>query len=306
MSLPNFLIIGAAKAGTTALYHYLKQHPQAYMSPEKETNFFAFEGQEVHFSGPGDEKMSESTIVTLEGYKEQFEDASNEVAIGEASPWYLYSDRAAENIHRHVPNAKLIVVLRNPVDRAFSSYLHLARDGRERLTFEEGLSLEEKRIAQGWEYIWHYRQAGLYATQVERFLSLFHREQVRFYLYDDLVADPVRFLSDIYEFLNLDTSFMPNTSLRPNTSGLPKNQLLGRLLLRPNPLKATVKLLTPKQFRYNLGQRINQRLLEKPSLSKETRQKLLCGYRDDISSLQDLVGLDLSTWFEAQPSTPAR
>jgi hypothetical protein len=306
MSLPNFLIIGAAKAGTTALYHYLNQHPQVYMSPEKETNFFAFEGQEVHFSGPGDEKMSEYTIATLEGYKEQFEDASNEVAIGEASPWYLYSDRAAENIHRHVPHAKLIVVLRNPVDRAFSSYLHLARDGRERLTFEEGLSLEEKRIAQGWEYIWHYRRAGLYATQVERFLSLFHREQMRFYLYDDLEADPVRFLSDIYEFLNLDTSFMVNTSLRPNTSGLPKNRLLGRLLLRPNPLKATVKLLTPKQFRYNLGQRINQRLLEKPSLSQETRQKLLSGYRDDISSLQDLVGLDLSTWFEAQPSTPAR
>ncbi len=88
MALPNFLIIGAAKAGTTALYHYLKQHPQVYMSPEKETNFFAFEGQEVCFRGPGDEKMCESTIATLEGYKEQFEDVSNEVAIGEASPWY--------------------------------------------------------------------------------------------------------------------------------------------------------------------------------------------------------------------------
>jgi hypothetical protein len=99
---------------------------------------------------------------------------------------------------------------------------------------------------------------------------------------------------------------MADTSLRPNSSGLPKNQLLGRLLLRDNPLKATVKLLTPKQFRYNLGQRISQRLLEKPSLSEETYAKLLGAYREDISSLQDLVGLDLTAWSEGQPSTPAR
>ncbi len=140
------------------------------------------------------------------------------------------------------------MVLRHLVDRAFSSYLYLVRDGRESLTFEEGLSVEEKRIAQGWEYIWHYRRGGFYATQVERFLKLFHREQVLFYLYDDLVADPVRFLSDIYEFLKLDTNVMVDTSLRPNISGLPENQLLGRLPLRPNSLKATVKLLTPKYF----------------------------------------------------------
>jgi hypothetical protein len=249
--------------------------------------------------------MSESTITTLRAYKEQFENVANEVAIGEASPWYLYSTRAAENIYHHMPDVKLIAVLRNPVDRAYSSYLHLVRDGRETSTFEEGLSLEEKRIAQGWEYIWHYRQVGFYAAQVERFLNLFAPEQVRFYLYDDLLADPVRFMRETYEFLDLDTSFVADTSLRPNRTGLPKSRLLGRLLLRPNPLKATVKLLTPKQFRYNLGQRLNQRLLEKPTLSNETREKLLSGYKDDISSLQDLLGLDLSAWFEGQPSTPA-
>ena len=296
MTLPNFLIIGAAKAGTTALYHYLGQHPQVYVSPEKETNFFAFEGQKVSFCGPGDAKICESSITTLRAYKEQFENVSNEVAIGEASPWYLYSTQAAENIHRHIPSVKLIAVLRNPVDRAFSSYLHPVREGREGLTFEEGLSVEEKRIAQGWEYIWHYRRAGFYYAQVERFLNLFRREQVRIYLYDDLLADLDWFLRDVYEFIGVDTSFMVDTSLKPNATGVPKNRLLGRLLVQPNMLRSSARLFLPKRLRYNLSQRMNRRLLEKPSLSEETRRELLSGYEDDIVALQDLIGRDLSVW----------
>jgi Sulfotransferase family len=296
MTLPNFLIVGAAKSGTTALYHYLKQHPQVYMSPTKETNFFAFEGQEVRFHGPGDEKIAQSTITSLEAYKEQFAAVSNEIAIGEASPWYLYSDQAVKNIYRHIPDVKLIAVLRNPAERAFSSYLHVARDGRENLTFEEGLLVEEKRIEQGWEFIWHYQRTGFYAAQVERFLDLFPREQIRFYLYDDLLANPVDFMRNIYEFLSVDTNFVVDTSLKPNATGVPKSQLLGRLLLQPNPLRTTVKVLVPKQLRYNLGQRINQRLLEKPHPNKETYRKLLSSYKDDISTLQDLVGRDLSAW----------
>jgi hypothetical protein len=266
------------------------------MSPNKETNFFAFEGQEVSFHGPGDEEISRSAITTLKAYRQQFGGVSKEIAIGEASPWYLYSARTAENIHRHVPDAKLIAVLRNPVDRAFSSYLHVVRDGRERLTFEKGILAEEERIAQGWEFIWHYQRAGFYAAQVERYMSLFSRDQLRFYLYDDLLADTRRFLRDIYEFLGVDTSFVVDTSLRPNSTGVPKNRLLGRLILQPNHLKTTAKLFIPQQARYNLSQRLSQRLLHKPSLSAETHRKLTNAYKDDISALQDLIGRDLSAW----------
>ena len=259
MTLPNFLIIGAAKAGTTALYHYLKQHPQVYMSPKKETNFFAFEGQEISFSGPGDERISESAITTLEAYADQFEAASDEVAIGEASPWYLYSPQAADNIHRQIPHAKLITVLRNPIDRAFSSYLHVVRDGRESLTFEEGLLAEEERIESGWEYIWHYQHTGFYAAQVERFLKVFPRKQLRFYLYDDFVDDPTQFVKDVCAFLEVDTNFVVDTSFKPNATGIPKNRLLGQLLIKPNALRSAARYFMPKQLRYNVSQRINQR-----------------------------------------------
>jgi hypothetical protein len=296
MTLPNFLIIGAAKSGTTALHHYLKQHPQVYMSPRKEPNFFAFEGQKVNFGGPGDEWILESTITTLEAYEKQFEAATSERAIGEASPWYLYSTRAAQNIHRHIPSAKLIAILRNPADRAFSSYLHVVRDSRESVPFEEGLLAEEKRIAQGWEYIWHYRKAGFYASQVRLYLDLFPREQMRFYLYEDFSSDPAGMLRDIYEFLDVDTDFVADTSIKPNSTGVPKNQLLGRLLLQPNLLRSTVKLLLPAQLSYNIAQRINQKLLKKPSLDQQTYGQLLSVYEDDISALQELIGCNLSAW----------
>lgn len=296
MTLPNFLVIGAAKSGTTALYHYLGQHPQVYVGPNKETNFFAFEGHKVDFRGPGDEEFCRSTITTLSAYEEQFGAVTDEVAIGEVSPWYLYSGRAAENIRRRIPDAKLIVVLRNPVDRAFSSYLHVVRDGREDLTFEEGLLAEKRRISEGWEFIWHYRRAGLYASQVGKFLDLFPREQIRFYLYDDLSADPAHFVEDVCEFLGVASDFVIDTSLKHNATGVPKNQLLSRLVLQPNPLKSAVKAVTPDRLRYNVGQRIKQRLIRRPSLSKETREGLIDGYRADILVLQDLIRKDLNHW----------
>lgn len=298
MTLPNFLIIGAAKSGTTALYHYLRQHPQVYMSPQKETNFFSFGEQKVRFSGPRVKLFSDSIITTLDSYEQQFEGVSNERAIGEASPWYLYSARAARNIAARIPDAKLIAVLRNPADRAFSSYLHVLQDGRENLSFEEGLAAEESRIARGWEPIWHYRRAGLYAGQIERFLELFSRDQMRFYLYDDLLRDPKSLLRDIYRFLEVDPGFEADTSLRPNATGIPRNQLLGRLLLRPNWLRSTAKLFIPKQLGYNLNQRLNQHLLKKPSLSLETRRKLLDSCKNDILTLQNLIDRDLSGWLE--------
>jgi hypothetical protein len=296
VTLPNFLIIGAAKSGTTALYQYLKQHPQVYMSAQKETNFFAYEGQRVYFRGPGDEETSNSIITTLDSYKEQFEPVSSELAIGEASPWYLYSSRSAENINRCIPDTKLIAVLRNPVDRAFSSYLHVIRHGREKLSFEEGLLAEEDRIAQGWEPIWHYQRVGLYAEQVERFLDLFGREQTRFFLYDDFQRDPYCILTEIYKFLDVDPDFVADTSMKPNVTGVPKNKLLGRLVFQPNPLKSTARLLVPKQVRYDLSQKLGQRLLVKPSLGAAVRERLSRRFKRDILDLQDLIGRDLSAW----------
>jgi len=130
MTIPNFLIIGAAKSGTTSLYHALKQHPKIFMSPVKEPNFFALEGGELNYpQGTVDPRYLAQCITTKEEYNQQFEGVSNEIAVGEASPIYLYHPQAPVRIKNCLPNVKIIVILRNPIERAYSNFLHHIREG---------------------------------------------------------------------------------------------------------------------------------------------------------------------------------
>lgn len=175
MVLPNFLIIGAAKAGTTSLYSYLKQHPDIFMSSWKEPKFFSLEGEKLDFQGPS-QIINTDSINNLESYLELFEGVKDETAIGEASPIYLYSPKAPANIKKYIPDAKLIVVLRHPAERAFSSFAHLIRAGYETLSFEEALEEEPQRIKEKWAPLWYYKEKGFYAQQLERYFELFDRE----------------------------------------------------------------------------------------------------------------------------------
>ena len=143
MTLPNFLIIGSAKGGTSSLHYYLRQHPQIFMPDLKEPRFFALEGGILNFQNP-DSAINYNSITTLREYESLFANVTNELGIGEASPLYLYSEKAARRIKHYVPDAKLMVILRNPVDRAFSCYTHLLREGYETLSFEAALKAESE------------------------------------------------------------------------------------------------------------------------------------------------------------------
>ncbi len=199
MILPNFLILGAAKAGTTALHHYLKQHPAIGMSHTKESNYLALKGEDLDFRGPGDADMVHRFSVTTEAaYLERFAHCGQKTAIGEASPLYLYSPKAPLHIKQLLPDAKLIAILRNPVDRAYSAFLHLVRDHRETTTdFLEGLRQEPARIAARWEHLWHYVAMGRYADQLARYDALFPREQITVYLYRDFRSDPTAVMREL-------------------------------------------------------------------------------------------------------------
>ncbi len=293
MTLPNFLIIGAAKAGTTALDSYLKQHPQIYMTPEKETNFFAFEGETLKFNGIGDSAIAQFSITDLATYEQEFWGVKQEKAIGEACPSYLYSEKAVERIYHHIPNAKLIVILRNPVDRAYANFLHLIRDNREpEKDFAKALEAECDRIANNWEWFWHYIQLGFYHRQLERYYQRFNSDQIRVYLYEDLRDDALKLIKNIFTFLEVEINFEPDMTIRPNKSGMPKNELLHRFLTKPNPLKSLVKPLLPASFR----QKIQHQNLTTPVISPEVREKLINIYRSDILACQELINRDLSSW----------
>ncbi len=300
--LPNFFIVGAAKAGTTALHQYLNQHPQIYMTPGKETNFFAYEGQVLNFQGPGDEAVGDFSITDMEEYHRQFAGVTTETAIGEACPLYLYDTHSAANIAHHCPSAKIIVILRAPVDRAYANYLHLVRDGRETvLDFAQALGQEEARKEGNWEWFWQYQKAGYYAEQLQRYYDHFPAEQIRVYLYEDLRQDAQGLLKDIYDFLGVDTEFMADMGERPNKSGMPKNPWLHGLLTRPNPLKTLLKPLFPKALR----QSIQHRNLTTPRLDPTLKQQLQSQYGEDILACQRLLQRDLSPWLEGK-AAPSR
>lgn len=299
--MPNFLVIGASKSGTTSIHRYLEQHPEVYVSTLKEPKFFALEGERPDYKGPGDGEAWRDSVTSIGEYEALFDGTTDERAVGEVSPVYLYSEKAVGRIKHHVPDAKLIAVLRNPVERAYSSFLHKRRDGREPFDdFVQALDAEDERMREGWAYGWRYTRVGFYYGQLKRYFDAFAPGQIRVYLYEDLMDDPVGLMWDIYGFLGVDDTFIPDMSRRHNVSGIPKNRFVHSLLRGRNPVKTALKPLFPKEMRKRLLVDLQNRNLKKaPVMPSEARRRLTEAYREDILKLQGLIDRDLSGWLEA-------
>ena len=202
--LPNFLIIGATKAGTTSVHHYLDQHPEIFMCKRKETNFFS-QDSATCFLG--------DAIRTREEYEREFDAVRNEKAIGETSPAYLAVPMAPKNIHDDIPNAKLIAILRDPAERAYSHYLMRRRQKKEfRNSFEECIDEEDLDPQRS------YKSRGFYGEQMERYRNVFPEKQMKIFLYEDFVKDPKKILREIFLFLGVDPNFSPDMSERYNAN----------------------------------------------------------------------------------------
>jgi hypothetical protein len=295
MTLPNFFIIGAAKSGTSSLYMYLKQHPEIYMSPIKEPHFFSFDDQSKYTKGPGDPIYK--AITDFDAYQALFDGVRDENAIGEASTSYLYRPEAPRRIYNLLPDAKFIVILRNPVDRAFSAYMHVVRDRRETAqNFKAALALEEVRKAAGWEPIWHFTSVGYYHEQLSRYYSLFDREQISVFLFEELISNQENMLKKIFCFLNVDQDFKPESSIKFNVSGKQKSKLFYQitnwLFIKPNPIRWLSRKIIPD------ANWVRQQNLERPIMPTMVRQELVEIFREDILKLEDLIERDLSHWLE--------
>ena len=306
-NLPTFFIFGATKSGTSSLYFYLKQHPDVFMSSVKEPHFYGFEpGSSVREVRNGALRENSYVITDEAEYRRLFRDAKNERALGEASVMYLYLDGAAERLRAEVPDARLVAVLRNPVERAYSAYLHLIREEDEPCpSFIAALDAEPARIKAGWAPLYHYQNMGFYARQLRRFYAQFPAEQFKIFLYEDLEREPERVIREIYSFIGVDPGFRPDVSVRHNISGVPQNPLAHeayRFLKRSGPMKDVVKRFLPEPLRSRTKRRLLARLeannLRKPPLSAEARARLIAAYREDVGELQKLLGRDLSSWLQ--------
>jgi len=303
--LPDFLIVGAPKAGTTALAAILEHHPDVFLSPLKEPKYFSSRVLELPLAGPGDDYPEALFIRTEDAYRRLFRRAGDARAVGEASVDLLYyHDLVIPGIRRLLGDPRIVISLRDPVARAVSAYSQLVRDGRETLPFADAVDAEPERRAANWEFMWSYVDVGRYAAQLEAYLAAFSRVHVL--LHDDLLSRPVETVRGVLRFLEVDETVELPVDLRSNPSGVPRSRVLRRLL-RPNRAAVAVYrrlLAAGLSERWILGivDRFRPRRTEPVEVPPSVRQSLAAVFREDVAALGTLIGRDLSGWCAATSS----
>ncbi|NEK59346.1 sulfotransferase [Geodermatophilus sabuli] len=294
---PQFLIIGAARSGTTALYQYLAEHPGLFLTEPKEPHHFALAGTTPAFTGPGDRQtINRLAIPDRDAYLRLYREARPDQVRGEASVSTMYYPHAVTRVREMVPDARLVCMLRDPVDRAFSAYGFMRTRGWEPCaTFEEALADEPRRIAEGWHHIWHYAGMSRYGEQLRHVLEVFPREQLLVLRHEELTADPVETVGRLYDHLGVDR--VPVTvAPDPHRSGEPRSRFLGRVISTHHPLKKVLSPVVPTSLRRRLRRQIVARNIVRTSYRPETRRELVQTFRADLDLLEQVTGLDVGAW----------
>jgi hypothetical protein len=283
MRVPNFIVGGALKAGTTSLNYYLGQHPDVFMSPLKEPRFFAYDPAEA---GRNEAQGLHFPITTPEAYAALFAGARHEKAVGEVSPHYIISPIAPAKIKAALPDVKLIFSLRHPVRRAYSVYWQAVRLGNENRAVEQALTEAEHRV-----------RNGRYYALLCRWYDCFDPAQIKIILFDDLAGDALAVFQDICRYLGVDDTFVPDLTIR-NKGGALKNQRLGRFYegLKNSPLKQSIDPLIPGRLRDMVNDARSKNFEEPPPLPPAVAERLRAYYEEDIAQLETFLGRDLSAW----------
>ena len=294
--LPNFLIVGSTKSGTTSIYNYLKKHPDVFLNKDvKETNFF-IEPKSVLGNGPrfnGDDSYGKN----IELYEKLFNDVDlkKHKAIGEICTTYLhFSEYTIPNIKKYLTDPKIIIILRNPVDRAYSHYMHNVRDGDERLSFEDALKAETERRQKGMWLSYYLKELGEYYNHIENYLQNFKCVKVLFY--EDMEKDPVMFLNSIMDFLaikkiNLDIDCIYNVSGMPRSRTI-HNMIHGHNALSRSFLKMLCYLIGKDKIAF-LQSKVDYLNLIKKNIQGDTRLLLNAYYYDEVLNISKLLNVNL-------------
>jgi len=295
--LPNFLIAGAAKSGTTSLYYYLMDHPEIYFSKIKEPEYLTSEVVTDQYLT----RLSRRPYIkTLEEYKILFSDVKNEKAIGEGSTDTIYYYHTTiPRIMNLLGDPKIIIMMRNPPYAAFSMYSHMIRDNQEDLSFEDALAMEDERIRNHQPCAYHYKARALYAHQVKAFLEAF--SQVKVLIYEEFIRDIPGTIKEVCSFLEIDPNYQPtNTSIRYNASGVPRLKWFNNIFTMKNPIQRHIRkigmsLLSGPVYA-GLRDSIRQKNIIKLKMKPETLAYLKEYYHEDILTLQKILDRDLGIW----------
>ena len=292
MTLPNFFIVGAAKSGTTSLYHYLDQHPDIFMSRVKEPHYFV---------------DWDKYVKNLEEYEALFAAWNGERAVGEASTGYLYDPSSPARIKELVPHAKIIILLRNPAEMAFTLWRHMRRQGKrgEHLTFRAALKIEIARLSDpkfkaknqdSWHGNFYYYSRALYFSQVKRFFDTFGNNNVHVIIFEEFAENPMEKCREVFRYLGVDESFMPSID-RFNVGREVRHRGLHKIIHNPTPFQAKIAAALPKKM-VEGARKLMVKLNSKPAplIDKDLERELIGKYQPDIKKLSALIGRDLSHW----------
>ncbi len=281
---PNLFLVGAAKAGTTSVYDALARHPAIYMSPVKEPHYFSR-------IQPSAERQAFFPHVSDEAsYLALFADATSELLIGEASTSYLWDTEAAERIKRTVPKASILIILRDPVERAYSQYWNDVREGLERRPFLDALIDERSRGPGQWGVSSLYIDCGLYAAQVKRYLDRFGA-RVHVSLFEDLAADQDTTIARIHSFLELAPADVGPATGRMNPAALPRNKL-SRRLLSSGGARTAARAVVPRRIRSGMRRALLKQS-SRPPMDSAARALLVETYRPETERLAGLLSRPL-------------
>jgi len=297
MTLPNMIIVGAPKSGTTTLHYALDQHPEIFMSRIKEPGFFWAYGDEVELKGPSAILLRHRVINDLGQYMQLFRDVNDEHVVGESSASYMFQPRSPGLISQFIPNSKLIFILRQPAERAFSSYTQYLRDGVEPCSsFWEAVLEEQQGQRDHWTFGRHLKY-GFYCAALQQYLNCFKREQIFISLYDDLKQNPLKLFKSIFQFLEVEENFQPDLSHHHNVSGVISKPLMRFFWTNTNKLRAFIRPLINQRLRHAFSEWVF-RSTEKPEFPEKLKYELTEFYREDVEQLQDYIHRDLSHWLK--------
>lgn len=272
---PNFFIVGAPRCGTTSLYEYLKAIPGIFMSPVKEPGYFI----------PNDPRG-----YTEEKYLKLFENVKNEKLIGEASAGYLASKETPSIIKKQIPDAKIIITLRDPCERVFSHYLNRLRTGDETISFDEAIDNfvngEENPTLSSLIHV------GYYYANVERYLEIFGKDKVKILIFEETVKDTRKAIEDLLTFLGHDSKVPDEVSKQHNAYAEPLGDI-GKFLTKNRIIGKIGKKVIPKEKREAVLRTLTSKNTEKPRLTKKSRQELIKIFHNDVRNLEGLLEREL-------------
>jgi len=286
----DFFIVGAPKAGTTSLYHYLNEHPQIEMSLQKEPDYFS--DKEIQIQGL---YYSKNRIDTVEKYNGLFNTQKKDVIFGEGSVSYLFYPTVAQDIKVYNPMAKIIIMLRNPIERAFSHYLMDYRLGLVSDSFEDIINKKSKH-KNAHLFYQQYIKVGEYAAQLKRYCDIFDKKNILLIDYENFKSDVTGTMNSVYSFLNISAEFSVDINKKHNTFTMPKNKLI-RFVYSFVIIRNILSFIFPK----NIIKAVRLILFtkdKKPKLLEETRNQLKHYFSNDVRLLGNLIGKDYSKWIQ--------